>query len=107
MNAMSWPFKNATEPRPAPGEPLKDYRTRLAIEERERAERRRIELAEQSSNLNPPDVRIRTWEKLHGLRMPTDAMHPILDIIAIGTRLTLEDVLEEQRARSAKATAGA
>ena len=60
-----------------------------------------MELAEQRSDRNPPDVRIRIWEKLHGLRLPKDAAHPILEVIAISTRLTLDEVREEQRARLA------
>jgi hypothetical protein len=74
---------------------------RLAREEHERSEKRRQDLAEQRSNLNSPEVRIRTWERVHQLRMPSDPAHPILDVIAVGTRLTLEEVREEQRARSA------
>src|SRR5215470_14912116 len=76
---------------------------RLAREEYERAEKRRQELAEQRSDLNPPDVRIRTWERIHALRLPSDPAHPILDVIAISTRLTLEEVREEQRTRAARA----
>jgi hypothetical protein len=76
---------------------------RLAVEEHERAERRRRELAEQRSELNPPDVRIRTWEKVHQLRLPADPKHPILDVIAISTRLTLSDVRDEQRTRAVRA----
>ena len=75
---------------------------RLALEELERAEKRRQELAEQRSELNPPGVRIRTWERIHQLRMPSDPAHPILDVIAVSTRLTLEEVREEQRARAAR-----
>jgi len=75
---------------------------RLALEELERAEKRRQELAEQRSALNPPEVRIRTWERIHQLRMPSDPAHPILDVIAVSTRLTLEEVREEQRARAAR-----
>jgi hypothetical protein len=76
---------------------------RLAHEEHERAEKRRQELQEQRSELNPPDVRIRTWERVHQLRLPADPSHPILDVIAISTRLTLADVREEQRMRAARA----
>ncbi len=76
---------------------------RLAHEEFERAEKRRQELAEQCSEHNPPDVRIRTWERVHQLRLPSDPAHPILDVIAISTRLTLAEVREEQRTRAARA----
>ncbi len=76
---------------------------RFAQEESERAEKRRRELAEQRSELNPPDVRIRAWEKIHQLRLPSDPTHPILDVIAVSTRLTLAEVQEEQRTRAAGA----
>ena len=75
---------------------------RLAREEYERSEKRRQELAQQRSELNPPEVRIRTWERIHQLRMPSDPAHPILDVIAVSTRLTLEEVREEQRMRAAR-----
>jgi len=76
---------------------------RLAQEEHERAEKRRQQLAEQRSDLNPPDVRIRMWEKVHQLLLPSDPAHPILDVIAVSTRLTLAEVREEQRTRAARA----
>ena len=84
---------------------VRTYAERLALEERERAQRRRVELAEQRSDLNPPDVRIRVWEKLHALRLPQDPGHPVLDIIAISTGLTLSQVRAEQSARKAQRTA--
>ena len=76
---------------------------RLTHEEFERAEKRRLELADQRSELKPPDVRIRTWERIHALRLPSDPAHPILGVIAVSTRLTLEEVREEQRTRAARA----
>ena len=76
---------------PRTGDLIKTPAERLAHEEYERAEKRRLELAEQRSDLNPPDVRIRTWERIHALRLPSDPAHPILDVIAVSTRLTLED----------------
>ena len=84
---------------------VKSPAERAAHEEFERAEKRRQELAEQRSELNPPDVRIRTWEKVHQLRLPSDPTHPILDVVAIGTRLTLAQVREEQRTRAVAAAA--
>ena len=88
---------------PQRGELVRTPGERLAHEESERAEKRRQDLAEQCSAVNPPDVRIRTWEKVHQLRLPADPTHPILDVIAVGTRLTLAEVLEEQRNRAARA----
>ena len=79
---------------------------RLAREDLERMEKRRLGLAEQSSEHNPPDVRIRAWERIHALRMPANPAHPILDVIAISTRLTIDEVRAEQRARAGRAHAG-
>jgi hypothetical protein len=102
---MSWLLANETAPRPSATELIQTHRARIALEEAERAQLRREELAAQCSDRNPPGVRIRIWEKLHGLRLPSDATHPILDVIAVGTRLTLVEVREEQRARQAQRAA--
>src|SRR5512144_1548357 len=102
MTSTSWFFENGTAPRPTASEVIKDHRARIQLEEREKAERRRLELAEQRSDVNSPDMRIRAWAKVHALRWPTDANHPILDVIAVATRLTLEQVREEQRARGSQ-----
>jgi hypothetical protein len=88
---------------PRPGDIVQTSAERLAHEADERAEKRRHDLAEQRSDLNPPDVRIRTWERLHQLRLPSDPAHPVLDVIAMSTRLTLAEVREEQRIRAARA----
>jgi len=87
---------------------LADYRQRRALEEFERAQLKRADLAEQHSAVNSVDVRIRAWEKVHGLRMPSDPKHPALRAIAAATQLALADVLNEQGLRSARrASAGA
>lgn len=80
---------------------IRTHAERLAQEAEERLQQRQRALAEQSSSANPPDVRIRAWEKVHALRMPGDAAHPVLDVIAYGTGLTLEQVREEQSVRLA------
>jgi hypothetical protein len=93
--------------RSAEGEALSNYRERRAFEELERAERRRTNLAEQYAPINSADLRIRAWERAHQLRMPADPLHPVLETIAAATRLTLAEVQEEQRLRSApRAPAG-
>lgn len=91
--------------KPPPSRPIAEiirtHAERLALEAEERLHQRQRALAEQSSTANPPDVRIRAWEKVHALRLPGDAAHPVLDVIAYGTGLTLEQIREEQRARLA------
>lgn len=42
---------------------INTHAERLAHEEYERAQKRRLELADQRSDLNPPEVRIRTWKE--------------------------------------------
>ena len=94
--------------RPSVSRPVVDiiltHAERLAQEAEERLHQRQRELAEQSSTANPPGARIRAWEKTHALRMPGDAAHPVLQVIAHGTGLTLEQVRAEQRARLALRT---
>jgi hypothetical protein len=102
INSMSWFFAKGPDQRAAKGEDPAAYRARSEIEEEERAQQRRLDLAEQHSEFNPPAVRIRAWEKVHGLRLPSDLAHPILQVIAVGTRLTLEDVHAEQCARASR-----
>ena len=82
-----------------PGELASDYRVRLAEERAEADERRRIELLDLSSTANSPDARIRAWERTHGLTLPRDASHPVLNSVAAATHLTLEQVRDEQRRR--------
>lgn len=80
---------------------IRTHAERLALEENERAQKRLLDLAEQKSIMNPPDVRIRAWEKVHALRLPRDPEHPVLYVVAMSTGLTLAQVQQEQRARLA------
>jgi hypothetical protein len=80
-------------------ESLIDYQRRREIEAEARLEHRRREIAEQTLEQNLAGIRIRAWEKVHALRMPSDPQHPILDQIAIATQLSLQEIHEEQRIR--------
>jgi len=82
-----------------PGELASDYRVRLAVEQAQADERRRIELLELSAAAHAPDARIRAWERTHGLTLPRGAAHPVLNSVAAATRLTLDQVRDEQRRR--------
>lgn len=107
MTSSSWIFSPHSAPPGPPGELITDYRSRLALEQFQAAERRQLDLAEQSSALNAPDVRIRAWEKAHGLRLPDDSAHPVLSVVAASTHLTIEQVREEQQRRAQRAAARA
>ena len=82
-----------------PGELISEYRTRLALEQVQADDRRRLELSELTATTNTPDARIRAWERTHGLSLPRAATHPVLNSVAAATRLTLEQVHAEQRRR--------
>lgn len=101
MTVDSWIPNRATGSAPVAGELITDYRARLAHEQIQAVERRRLELAEQTSTLNAPDVRIRIWERLHGVALPRDPAHRLLAVIATDTGLMLEQIYEEQRLRVA------
>lgn len=83
-----------------PGELASDYRLRIAQERAEADERRRVELQDLASAANPPQARIRAWERTHGLSLPRSESHPVLVSVAAATHLTLEQVREEQRRRA-------
>jgi hypothetical protein len=76
---------------------------RAAMEraDQERAEARRRELDEQTSMNNDPQQRIQIWERLHAVRLPTTAAHPLVSVIAAQTHLTVRDITDEQQRRAA------
>lgn len=86
-------------------DPTTGYPARILREQVEEAERLQRERIEQSSELNTPAIRIRAWERLHRLTLPRGSAHSVLSVVADATRLTLEQVREEQRRRSEPASA--
>ena len=86
-------------------DPLRTHAELLAAEAQEKAYQRQVELEELKSDLNSAERRVRTWEKVHGLSLPRNPNHPILDLIAIKTRLTLQEVLQVQSSDAARRAA--
>jgi hypothetical protein len=108
MNAtMTWPVVEDERYISTGADIASDYRRRRALEERERAELKHIDLETQCSPLNSADLRIRAWEKVHRLSIPSDPDHPVLVAIAAATQLTLVEVQNEQRLRSARRASAA
>jgi hypothetical protein len=105
------PFKptgSSGRPSPAPTDDLTtDFRARQIHQQAESAERRRMDLAEQSSKLKSAEERIRIWERLHEVTLPKDPAHRLVEIIAANTGLTDADVRDEQRRRAALKNTGA
>ena len=85
-------------------EVLTDHRARIAVEEEERLAQRSRQFEELRAEFNSVSVRIRAWEKIHGLRLPTNPAHPILDVITSVTGIPLAALREEQRTRRSKGT---
>ncbi len=104
---------NQYKPNPAPGrptapsaeDPMMDFRARLVHSQAEAAERRRLDLAEQSSRLKTAEERIRIWERIHEVTLPRDPGHRLVDIIAANTGLTDADVRDEQHRRATQRAA--
>jgi hypothetical protein len=100
-------YLNARTPIQPTDDPTMDFRARLAHQQAENAERRRFDLAEQSSRLKTAEERIRIWERLHEVTLPRDPQHRLIAIIAANTNLTAEDVRAEQRRRAEAKSASA
>lgn len=95
------PTSSSARPSAVPGDDLTtDFRARQIHQQAETAERRRMDLAEQSSKLKTAEERIRIWERLHEVILPKDPAHRLVDIIAANTGLTNADVRDEQRRRA-------
>ena len=85
---------------PSNEDPMLDFRARLVHQQAEAAERRRVDLAEQSSRFKSAEERIRIWERIHAVTLPRDPAHRLVDIIAANTGLTGADVRDEQQRRA-------
>ena len=91
---------------PSSEDPMMDFRARLVHQQAEAAERRRFDIAEQSSRLKTAEERIRIWERIHEVTLPRDPQHRLVEIIATNTGLTDADVRDEQQRRATLRAAG-
>jgi acyl-CoA reductase-like NAD-dependent aldehyde dehydrogenase len=100
------PSHSALRPSTSPtDDPTMDFRARLEHQQAASAERRKLDLAEQSSRLKTAEERIRIWERLHEVTLPRDPAHRLVDIIAANTGLTDAEVRDEQCRRAAHKSA--
>lgn len=74
---------------------------RLALEEQERERVRAQHYEELRSAHESAAVRLRAWERLHGLRLPASSSHPILHVISAATGIPVAAIRDEQQARRA------
>jgi hypothetical protein len=103
MSSNPWILSSHLPPAADHADPATRYPARIVAEQIEEAERAQRERIEQSSELNTPAMRICAWERLHRLTLPRGSGHAVLNVVAKATRLTLEQVREEQRRRSQSA----
>jgi hypothetical protein len=99
MLSTSRPVAHNYPPSTTAADVIREHRARLAIEADARIEKLRAGQAEQCASSSTPETRIRAWEKVHGLRLPLNAAHPIVAVVAAETHLTVGEVQQEQRAR--------
>jgi hypothetical protein len=78
-----------------------EHRLKVQQQDRERAALRASELATQMSPVRAPEERIRIWERLHGLRLPSAPAHVLVKVVATQTHLTVTEVQAEQQRRCA------
>ena len=78
-----------------------DHRKALQQAEQERAAIRQRDLEAQASSSNEPRVRVTIWERLHALSLPRSDTHPLVALIARQTGLTVREVHDEQKRRTA------
>jgi hypothetical protein len=83
-----------------------DPSERLALEEQERERVRAQHYEELRSEHNSIAVRVRAWEKLHGLRLPTSSAHPVLRVISAATGIPVAALRDEQQARRSACLGG-
>ena len=102
MTSPSWSFANdaLSSATATPSLTAQKRTEEIAAELFARAEKRRLAFEELKSTIYSPADRIIAWEKLFGLRLPSDAEHAILPSIARATGLTLAQVLDEQKNRN-------
>ena len=87
---------------PATAESVAEHRARLAREQEHAQQLRTEALSGQVSIKNTPSERILIWEQLHGLPLPSNPDHKLVEVIATATDLQIEQVQEVQKSRAAR-----
>jgi hypothetical protein len=98
MSSADQPYNDSSRTLTAV-ELLTEHRERLVLEAEERVRLRARQYEELRSEFNSAPVRIRAWERIHGLRLPSSPTHPVLEVIAAATGVSLAALREEQQKR--------
>lgn len=97
-------FSGESSPRPA-SEIAAERREQIAAEQAALQARKDRNLLKQTAMETTPETRIALWEERHGLGLPRDPKHPLMQFVAESTGLQLEQVLEEQQRRALRRAA--
>jgi hypothetical protein len=92
-------FSGESSPRPA-SEIAAERREQIAAEQAAAQERKDRNLLKQTAMESTPEMRIALWEERHGLGLPRDPNHRLIQFVADSTGLALEQVLAEQQRRA-------
>lgn len=91
----------ASDPQPRPAAELAaERRAQIALEQAARQADKDRSFARQRSMETAPEVRIALWESRHGLALPRDPNHPLMQVIADGTELDVAQIQDERRRRA-------
>jgi hypothetical protein len=91
----------ASDPQPRPAaEQAAERKAQIALEQAAQQADKDRNLARQRSMDTAPEVRIALWEARHGLALPRDPNHPLMQVIADGTELDIVQVQDEHRRRA-------
>jgi hypothetical protein len=82
------------------GEYVADLRAQAERRRLEEEQRRTQARLDQRSLDNPPETRVRIWERLHQLRLPKNPSHGVLQQISQQTGLSLTEIQEVQKQRA-------
>lgn len=92
-------YANDPPPRPA-AELAAERREQFTLEQAARKADKDRNLARQRSMDTPPATRIALWESRHGLALPRDPNHRLMQIIADNTDLDVAQVQAECQRRA-------
>ena len=103
----SWLFDTSVSASAATSLSIQRRADEIAAEMFARAEKRRLAFADLRSEFASPADRISAWERLHGLRLPSNSGHAILLSVSQSTGLTLDQIRDEQGSRNERSASRA
>lgn len=76
-----------------------ERRAAVQVERERKAAERKHEIEQLASYVRTPAERIEAWERIFQLKLPRSMEHPLIEVIAAGTGLTVDEIDSELRRR--------